>query len=499
MILFLSLLNIMNFDITKGSRTMQDEFILMIDAGSSGTRFYLFEKTREEYFPISSTSSVYERDDGPLDAETAETAFAYIQPGLVKVSDAVLTKQDVVIDVYVYGTAGMRLVSESTQEDLYRGLSLGLQTYVDPIHQNIRWVIKEAKTISGNDEGFFAAIATNYLAHRITRRLDPGSTELYGALELGGSSTQWSFDVKERSRNRSVRKRRQSNRIALTPEDFFTHSYLNYGANRMRDRLVQLSLESQQSKMGPLMHPCFFKGDTVLIDQTRWTGEGNGTACIERIKSFVVSSNHACPNGAFCALDSIKQPRPSPQAKFYAFGVYYYATQFAANVIAFVGPQESNHPTLSMPNPSLRELQQTTEWICQLTIDRVDVDPSTSPRTPSYIAQLSRRCLDLSYIVVLMRHFGFHENDQRVFFVHDIDHHEVNWAMGAYLIVMAQEVMAVQESELYQSGLPTTWYLVCFLCVMALLFLYRKTHRRICTRLRYFRFFNYSRPLQSQL
>ena len=129
---------------------------------------------------------MYERDDGPFDAETAETAFAYIQPGLVKVSDAVSTKQNVVIDVYVYGTAGMRLVSESTQEGLYSGLSLGLQTYVDPIHQNIRWVIKEAKTISGNDEGFFAAIATNYLAHRVTRRLEPGSTELYGALEFGG-------------------------------------------------------------------------------------------------------------------------------------------------------------------------------------------------------------------------------------------------------------------------------------------------------------------------
>ena len=63
--------------------------------------------------------------------------------------------------VYIYATAGMRLLDAQLQEDIYDALAAGLRSHPDVVPFKVER--ENLGTIDGTDEGYFAALAVNYL------------------------------------------------------------------------------------------------------------------------------------------------------------------------------------------------------------------------------------------------------------------------------------------------------------------------------------------------
>lgn len=157
----------------------QQSFCLaVVDAGSTGSRIHLF---------------AYDKDDNQNPIQIHEIATKKIKPGL-----ATLDSQSEIIDkylqelmialpsntlpVYFYATAGMRLLPQSKQAEIYRLIQSWFNAHKD-------WKLEESRTLSGGEEAAFAWLAVNN-----QRNADP-----VGVVDVGGASTQIAFPVTDMS------------------------------------------------------------------------------------------------------------------------------------------------------------------------------------------------------------------------------------------------------------------------------------------------------------
>ena len=153
--------------------------IAIIDAGSTGTRLFVYEQTTSQY-----VNTIYTmKNNEPLsnciyDNKQAQcnTVNNLIQQANLNISNF---KE---IPLYIYATAGMRYLPPTQQFNLYNKIRKNIQQQGYNIH--------EIKTISGRDEALYDWIALNYLNHTLSP-----SRKTLGALDLGGSSTQIAFRV----------------------------------------------------------------------------------------------------------------------------------------------------------------------------------------------------------------------------------------------------------------------------------------------------------------
>ena len=214
-------------------------------------------------------------------------------------------------------TAGMRLITREQEENIWSTLLKGLK--FDP---EIPLVIEGSNfgTIDGYSEGFYAVLASNFIANRIDGNLHPvEGAELLGALDMGGSSAQLIYMEKDPVPGEPVVK-----------NDFWLHSWLNFGVEKMKekvhDRIVEKYLtikgidvkksevdidgeirpegtnfdvifESSESKnnnsaqLTEIKNPCAFTGYDEVHEYNgssyRLLGAGEGINCVKYIKSVM--------------------------------------------------------------------------------------------------------------------------------------------------------------------------------------------------------------------
>ena len=100
-----------------------------------------------------------------LSAQTPETAPTYLLPAFEAALEMIPVEHHAATPVYIYATAGMRLLDARLQEDIYGALAAGLRSHPDVVPFRVER--ENLGTIDGTDEGYFAALAVNY--HRIDR------------------------------------------------------------------------------------------------------------------------------------------------------------------------------------------------------------------------------------------------------------------------------------------------------------------------------------------
>ena len=238
----------------------------------------------------SSSAATATTTTPPLNA----TAVAeHLLPTFVYAAQQVPVEYHATTAVYYQATAGMRLLPADEQEAVYDALYEGL-------HQSPDFVFALQKrhiaTLSGQDEGYYGAVAANYLKGTIDANLEMIPTPTpplhpvdfleasvaaadleeehlhhshhhhhhgpIGALDMGGSSTQIVFlpgnyrhRIEDRSDHRSCSAAdgtRQTDTTTdntchaaspdempsrLNGQDFFATSYLSYGVDQFRERL----------------------------------------------------------------------------------------------------------------------------------------------------------------------------------------------------------------------------------------------------------------------
>lgn len=152
--------------------------------------------------------------------------------------------------IFLKATAGMRIVPPLQRQliiDNARALLSQSGFKFDPSH---------IRVISGEEEGVFGWITANYL----TGQLGFNNGTSFGALDLGGASTQITYQPQEDPIANVFNVQLGS---ALN-QDVYTHSYLYFGQNealrRMAQAAVDAAVRAGAQPGATVQYPCFATG-----------------------------------------------------------------------------------------------------------------------------------------------------------------------------------------------------------------------------------------------
>jgi Golgi nucleoside diphosphatase len=147
-----------------------DDYAIVIDAGSTGSRCFVFHVTvdSEDVRKLSSFSCGKADRGISSYVDTPHDLASYLAPLLLNAAKIIPFSFHLKTTVYVKATAGMRLLSPDAQHLLWNTLVHDLNRRVD-----IPFLIYSDNigTIDGHSEAFFAVLASNYIAGSIDGNL----------------------------------------------------------------------------------------------------------------------------------------------------------------------------------------------------------------------------------------------------------------------------------------------------------------------------------------
>lgn len=227
---------------------------IIIDAGSSGSRLHLYvydEDANKD--PVN----IYELLNNRVQPGFADLQIEQVGPYLENLMSTVPINN---IDVHFYATAGMRLLPEDKQQELYNQAHAWFT-------EQAKWKLSEARTISGSEEGVFGWLA-------VYNTIPNNSFELPGFIEVGGASTQVVFPISNYTGinyDNIVTVNINGRRINL-----FAHSFLGMGANEITRKF------SNVSACFPIGYP-LMNGDTAT---------GDGKSCQQEIMAVLNAGDY---------------------------------------------------------------------------------------------------------------------------------------------------------------------------------------------------------------
>ncbi len=275
----------------------QSQYGLVIDAGSTGSRIigYSWDARSFPAFPPPVTTPIqfFVYSNRLADTRVATPQGRQGLRQLLEIARTKMVEQGVSSDIikatplFLKATAGMRVLTNSDRvsamSDVRNILAAG------PFQFKPNW----ARTISGEEEGVAGWIAVNYNAGLLPGQSTATGTTI-GALDLGGASTQISFEppvgVDIMSSQFDVRL------TSAAQVSLYTHSFLYYGSDEAIRRINELVVISSTSGAGATIpHPCFLAGSpgvnfTSLIagGWVNFTGTSNWTACKEFVTPLML-------------------------------------------------------------------------------------------------------------------------------------------------------------------------------------------------------------------
>lgn len=449
-------------------------FGLMMDAGSSGTRLYIYKW-------LSPLQPVVDDDaaKGKKEGETAPTvSVATADPGGVPTvanagSDTIEQKEwslkikpgisehasdpaGVVADmtqlidyakaqitdaatwpyirIFLKSTAGMRLVKERDAEE-----SDAVFTAIRDFLENdetcpFAFERQDAIILPGEDEGAFGWLTANFLFNKVgdhaeetalaaAQKNDHSFT--VAALDLGGASTQISFVPAEVPLNSHFPLVIGRHRYPL-----YTHSYLRAGVDYAVLRYNNYLISSAAANGGgQIVSPCAWKGRTyeqqAVDDVTGKTvsdnkhnieGVPDADKCLAAVKSTFFEFEAFCSTGP-CSFDGVYQAKLPPLMKIVAFSAYYYV----GKAVGCVGDT-----TPGCFKRQLQDLCQTQSWD--------DVKKAHPKSAPDFTYEMNV-CFKAAYVYTLLT-TGYHLADDRAITIAATDEtgkNELSWTLGAMI------------------------------------------------------------------
>ena len=432
------------------STKTEDGYVVMIDAGSTGSRAFIYHVTEVRDFIDNSTKSTVisrkvtstkgKKCIGGLStfADSAPVDIAnYLSPMFVNASKVIPTAYHSTTQVFMKGTAGMRLLPQEKQDRLWNVLCRELNR---DARNPFTIKLENLGTIDGHSEAFFAALSANYIAKSIdgTLRRVPG-THMVGALDMGGSSTQMIIHQSTTTTNNENEPVQQS--------DFWSHSWMNFGAEKIKEKTEDYLVDQFMSRFhedvnedgqamsnedGAVYNPCTPKGYEHTLDSgVTLTGSGHFEQCLELLKA-VVWPDDKCPTGTDkaslnkdtrCYLDAIEHP--PLRGPFYAMSVYFYAL----DAVRHLGDVDMPN----WPTPTLTEIKEAVQSFCSNDWTTAQTWMGRAHRYTTD-RNVPNRCIEASYVVTLMEHgFGIDANSRNIRIALNIEGHEVEWTLGFLL------------------------------------------------------------------
>ncbi|XP_045147313.1 ectonucleoside triphosphate diphosphohydrolase 1 isoform X2 [Echinops telfairi] len=209
---------------------------IVFDAGSSHTTMYIYKWSAEK---VNDTGLVYEieackvKGRGIASYRNLQEIPVYMSQCMGRAKDVIPRFKHQETPVYLGATAGMRLLRFDNKELVEKILSS-----VSSLFKSYPFNFQGARIISDAEEGSYGWITINYLLGRLKEKHSPKSLfwrknesqSTYGALDLGGASTQITFvPVNETHTSSEMLKHF---RLYGRNYTVFTHSYLCFGKDQ---------------------------------------------------------------------------------------------------------------------------------------------------------------------------------------------------------------------------------------------------------------------------
>ncbi|NXH18845.1 ENTP8 diphosphohydrolase, partial [Bucco capensis] len=421
---------------------------MVFDAGSSHTSLFVYEwdsDKENDTGVVSQTLSCDVEGQGISSyANDPPKAGDSLRECLEKALKAVPAAKQRDVPAYLGATAGMRLLREQNSSVADQILAEVAKTM-----QEFPVAFQGARILTGEQEGAYGWITINYLLDSFTKYspkahtwLRPEAANIFGALDLGGASTQISFMPEGSMVNWD-----EGSKLRLYGYNYniYTHSYLCYGQNEMLKRLAkELIVESPSSTQ--VDHPCYPRGykETISLSSFRTSpctnlsdlgltpsnrkvtleGRGNASGCLAAVRKLFNFS--ACNQRQDCTFDGISQPPVSGQ--FIAFSAFYYNFKF-----------------LNLTQgQSLATVRETIEHFCtrsweDLSFSYPEEDPE---RLPKY-------CANANYILTLLLDaYKFNESSwNNIFFQMKVGSADIGWTLG-YMLNLTNVIPAEAPARL---------------------------------------------------
>lgn len=418
---------------------------VVLDAGSSHTTLYVYMWPAEKENDTGVVTQIGQcLVQGPGISKFAHRTSelnSYLSECMQKAKALIPLAQHQQTPVYLGATAGMRLLS---LENEY--LADDVLEEVTKIIRSFPFDFQGARIISGKEEGAYGWITINYLLGKFTKKLrwlytlgnESNSQETYGALDLGGASTQITFVP----RNQTIESPENALYFRLYGKDYnvYTHSFLCYGKDQA---LLKKLIKDSQVSNGTINDPCFNKGYSRIMNISSLTnspcikkdklilpfiqlqihGTGNYQQCQKSVLRLFDNSD--CPYSR-CAFDKIFLPLPQPDKQFGAFSAYYYVMDFLN--------------LTSEESFSEEKITDRMEKFCSQPWNKLKT--SFSNVKEKY---LSEYCFSGTYVITLLQE-GYHFKPdfwKNIHFMQEIRHSDVGWTLG-YMLNLTNMIPAEQ-------------------------------------------------------
>ncbi|KAK1635268.1 GDA1/CD39 family protein [Colletotrichum phormii] len=290
---------------------------IIFDAGSSGTRLYVYKwkdhakaikhATVEELHSLPKiklqTSEKIRPGVSSFAEKPEEIGHGHLESLIKLALKEVPDKKVADTPVYLMATAGMRLLPDHQQKALLRNMCSYLQ-------QNTKFSLPDCNTniqvISGETEGLYGWLATNYLLGGFDhpdKHTHGQGHHTYGFLDMGGASAQIAFAPNSTEAERHAEDLKLVRLRTLDGSTIehrvFTATWLGYGANQARERYID-KLKEQYGKPNDLElpDPCLpaglrtsVKGDPVEAEsvgkELSLLGTGRFDECLRQTEPLL--------------------------------------------------------------------------------------------------------------------------------------------------------------------------------------------------------------------
>lgn len=453
---------------------------LMIDAGSTGSRMHLFEweprvlhDSHEVQEAVSGRKISYPGTESRWtdrlrpgiasfaslpDDQLLDGIANYLSPLMDFAQTILLEKQDDfdTFPIYLRATAGMRIISKL---DRSRVLGAVRTLFSNNTYCPFYFQDEFARVLSGEEEAIFGWAGINFAMGNLVEESEGMGTVVspklsYGALDLGGASTQISFyepneDIMANLFKLQIGQGKHWN--------LYAHSFLYYGINEARNRLHAYILEGKgvtERLVDGVHNPCLPGGSrqnvrlSIYIDSVgdeTWEhigdesqnefyvailknddDKGDFDACMAYAKSILhLDKNKWCDfaHRDECAINSIYMPELPKQSdnfgEFLAFSNYY-------EVFSFLGLPE---------RASIGQLRDATKLVCSMSKEEIFEfnKPHNKAHAKADKDDVEDYCFRASYAFQLLHNgYGF-ELDEYITATNVLNGQKIGWALGAML------------------------------------------------------------------
>ncbi|CAR24325.1 apyrase [Lachancea thermotolerans CBS 6340] len=301
---------------SQGNALNHDQYGVVIDAGSSGSRVYIYKWQDPAYTSkVGDTENLYSVPRISLSKEwTTKTspglssfkkkpnkAFKdHIKP-LLQFAEDIIPKENLKsTPVFIQATAGMRLLSDKKRDLILGDLCSGIKHSTNFLLEDCR---SQVQVIDGETEGIYGWIGLNYLLKNFDNY--NASDELhtsFGFMDMGGGSAQVAYvpnnprEIEKHDDDissvilRSLNGETQTWRV-------FVGTWLGFGANEARSRYLAQIVNSLPENTNDrndddfltreLVDPCMLKGSHTKFKfkdkYFHFSGSGNFEHCSKSI------------------------------------------------------------------------------------------------------------------------------------------------------------------------------------------------------------------------